>query len=412
MDNPHSPLLDYTVPTRIHTSLRFASSLCRDSNPGDAGYALGQAAARQLGAGPVDLACLFFSSHYAEHAEQLAAAVRRELAPTLLLGCTGEGVIADVEEIESAPAATLWAARLPGSSLTPVRLSCTREEEGYEISGWPESLDTISEGVTFLMLADPFSTPVEEVLSYLGDRWPGSRAIGGLAGGGHEHGEHRMILNDEVSEGGVVGVAVSGPVSIRTVVSQGCRPIGERYMITRAEHNVIHELGGTPALERLQAVLEALSGDERRLAHQALHIGLVMDEHRNRFERGDFLVRNLIGADRKSGSMAVGDMVKEGQTVQFHVRDGRSASEDLHVALAADRARHEKAPLAALMFSCCGRGRGLFGRPHHDITVLRERVGDIPIAGFFAQGEIGPVGASNFLHGYTASVAIFSEPSS
>jgi small ligand-binding sensory domain FIST len=241
------------------------------------------------------------------------------------------------------------------------------------------------------------------------DRSPGSTAIGGLAGGGHDLGENRLLLNDTVYDTGLVGVALSGPVSIRTVVSQGCRPIGKRYVITRAENNVVSELGGVPALECLQGMFESLNPQERNLVQNALHLGIVIDEQRNRFERGDFLVRNLIGADRSSGSLAVGDLVKEGQTVQFHVRDAQSASEDLHVLLAAARSQHKTPPLGALMFSCCGRGRGLFGRPHHDVTVLRERVGEIPIAGFFAQGEIGPIGGSNFLHGYTASVAIFSE---
>ncbi|OLC01144.1 MAG: hypothetical protein AUH35_00715 [Nitrospirae bacterium 13_1_40CM_62_7] len=280
------------------------------------------------------------------------------------------------------------------------------------VTEWPDHVGAGPEPPVFLLLADPFSTPVDEVLALMADRCPGATAIGGLAGGGHDLGENRMLLDDEVYEGGLVGVAVSGPVRIRTVVSQGCRPIGERYVVTKAERNVIYELGGTPALDRLQAAFESLSEEERRIAHRALHVGVVIDEHHNRFERGDFLVRNLIGADRSSGSVAIGDVVREGQTVQFHVRDARSASEDLNLLLAAEQSRQARPTLGALVFSCCGRGQGLFGRPHHDVTAVRERVGDVPIAGFFAQGEIGPVGGSNFLHGYTASVALFSEPDS
>lgn len=400
--------------TEQDTQLRFAVAVSRDSNAAQAGRAIAQAARSGLGQGAADLAFLFLSSHYAERAAALSAAVREALAPRVLLGCTGEGVIAGTEEIEGAAAVTLWAARLPGTQLTPVRPSFAQRHdgEGYSVTGWPDDLSRGPEPPVFLLLADPYSTPVDEVLSLMADRCPGATAIGGLAGGGHDLGENRMLLNDEVYEGGLVGVAVSGPVRIRTVVSQGCRPIGDRYVVTKAEKNVIHELGGTPALEHLQAAFESLSGEERRLAHRALHLGVVIDEHRNRFERGDFLVRNLIGADRNSGSVAIGDVVKEGQTVQFHVRDAQSASEDLHLLLAAERSRQEKLPLGALLFSCCGRGRGLFGRPHHDVTAVRERVGEIPIAGFFAQGEIGPVGGSNFLHGYTASVALFSEPGS
>lgn len=398
--------------TGIRTALRFSAVVSRDTNAVQAGRDLGQATRRALGEGPADLAFLFFSPHYAEQSTDLAAAVRRELAPNLLVGCTGEGIIGGTEEIESAPAISLWAARLPGVSMTPIRLSCSQDEDGISVSGWPDELVSGPALPNFLLLGDPFSTGVDEALSLIAERCPGSMAIGGMAGGGRDVGENRMVLNDEVYEGGLVGVALSGPLSIRTVVSQGCRPIGERYVVTKAENNVIHELGGVPALERLQTVFETLSGAERRLAHRALHIGVVMNEQRNRFERGDFLVRNLIGADRNSGSVAIGDMIKVGQTVQFHIRDAQSASEDLHLMLAADRSRHQQPPLGALLFSCCGRGRGLFGQPHHDVTVLHERAGNIPVAGFFAQGEIGPVGGTNFLHGYTASVALFCEPGS
>ena len=394
------------------TAFRFSVAVSQSRDATQAGQTLGQAAKNGLGERTADLAFLFFSRHYTDQAEQLTAAVHAELAPRLLVGCTGEGIIAGAEEIENAPGATLWAAHLPGVHLTPLRLSFGQDEDQFSATGWPDDLDRETESPVFVLMADPFSTPVDEVLSLIADRCPGSTAIGGLAGGGHDLGGNRMLVNDEVYDGGLVGVVLSGPICVRTIISQGCRPIGERYVITKAENNVIQELGGAPALEHLQATFESLSSEEQHRAHRALHLGLLIDEHRNRFERGDFLVRNLIGADRTSGSVAIGDVVREGQTVQFHLRDAQSASEDLHVLLAADRSTHQQLPLGALVFSCCGRGHGLFGRPHHDAGALRERVGDIPVAGFFAQGEIGPVGGSNFLHGYTASIALFSEPES
>jgi small ligand-binding sensory domain FIST len=244
----------------------------------------------------------------------------------------------------------------------------------------------------------------------MAERYPNAQAVGGLAGGGRGPGDNRLLKNGEVFDGGVVGVQLSGPIAIRTVISQGCCPIGERYVVTRAEQNMVFELGGKPALTRLQEVFESLEGTRRRDAHRALHIGIAIDEHRSRFERGDFLVRNLVGADQQAGAIAIGDLVQEGQTVQFQLRDAKSASDDLHVLLAADRSKHRNPPLGALLFSCCGRGEGLFGQPHHDSRVVQERIGPIPVAGFFAQGEIGPVGGKNFLHGYTASVALFSRP--
>jgi small ligand-binding sensory domain FIST len=244
----------------------------------------------------------------------------------------------------------------------------------------------------------------------MAERYPNGLALGGLCGGGHGPGENRLVRNAEVFDGGVVGVQLSGPIAVRPVISQGCCPVGERYVVTRAEQNMIYELGGQPALSRLQEVFESLEGTHRRDAHRALHIGIAIDEHRSRFERGDFLVRNLVGADQQSGALAIGDLVQEGQTIQFQLRDGKSASDDLHVLLAADRAKHPNPALGALLFSCCGRGEGLFGRAHHDSSVVQERMGPIPVAGFFAQGEIGPVGGKNFLHGYSASVAVFSRP--
>jgi len=393
--------------------LKFSVAVSRNNDAAKAGIEISESVRRGLDREPADLAFLFFSPHYVETAEDLAAAVRAELDPRVLLGCTGEGVIAESEEIEGDPAVALWAARLPGASVSPIRLSFTQQqEEGFTVSGWPDLPAEGSEAPTFLLLAEPFSTPVDEVLSSMADRYPGSLAIGGLAGGGHDFGQNRVLLNDEVHDSGLVGVAVSGPVSVRTLVSQGCRPIGERFVVTRAEKNVIHELGGSPALARLETVFKSLGSAERRMAHRALHVGIVMDEQRNRFERGDFLIRNLVGADRTTGSVAIGDLVREGQTVQFHIRDAGSASEDLNLLLTAERSKDARPTRGALLFSCCGRGRGLFGRPHHDVMTVRERMGDIPIAGFFAQGEIGPVGGSNFLHGYTASVALFSEPGS
>lgn len=391
--------------------MRFAVSVSRERRSKEAGGAVARSVKANL-KGKAHLACLFLSAEHAERAEELSAVVREELGDPVLVGCTGEGVIAGMEEIEDQPAVALWAATLPSTHLVPIRPAVLQRETDLSVEGWPEQLDTAPERPVFLMLADPFSSPVEEVLASLAKRYPGSAAIGGMAGGGRDVGETRLLLNGCVYDHGVVAVAISGGVSVRTIVSQGCRPIGERLMVTKAENNVIYELSGVPALEQLEALFNSLSPEEQRMAQRALHIGIVIDEHRTSFDRGDFLIRNLIGADRSSGSLAIGDMVKEGQTVQFQVRDARSASEDLHLLLAQDRTKHKNRPLGALLFSCCGRGRGMFGRPHHDVMAVLDLAGAIPVAGFFAQGEIGPVGGRNLLHGYTASLALFAEPAS
>jgi small ligand-binding sensory domain FIST len=386
--------------------LHFAAALSRRSDTEAAARDLADEVRARLGTASVDLACLFFSAHHALRADVLATMLAQALHPRIMIGCSGEGVIAGAEELETAPAVTLWAASLPDVTMDPVRLSFSPTQDQFRLSGWPEP-DVVDS--SFLLFADPFTTPMQEVLRLLEERYPGTKAIGGLAGGGQEAGKNRLIFHDEVLVGGLVGVRLSGPVDIRPVISQGCRLIGDRFVVTKAEHNLIHELGGTPALQRLQTVFESLAGEDRRRAHRALHLGIVIDEHQNRFERGDFLVRNLVGADQTTGAVAIGDVVQEGQTVQFQLRDAQSASEDLNLLLAADRATHRHPPLGALMFSCCGRGLGLFERPNHDAAAVTERLGPIPIAGFFAQGEIGPVGGRNFLHGYTASLALFAE---
>ncbi len=386
--------------------MRFAVALSKTAATESAALTVADDIRAQLGADPIDLVCVFFSAHHVATADVLAQVLTETLQPILLIGCSGEGVIAGAEELETVPAITVWAAALPDVNVHPLRSSFSPTQDQFTLAGWPEP--GVEDG-SFLLLADPFTTPVQDILGLLEERYPGAKAIGGLAGGGQEPGMNRLVLNDQVLEDGLVGVHLSGAIDIRPVISQGCRLIGERFVVTKAERNLIHELGGVPALERLEAVYESLTGEDRQRAHRALHLGIVIDEHRNRFERGDFLIRNLLGADRTTGAVAIGDVVQEGQTVQFHLRDAESATEDLNALLTTDRIRHRHPPLGALMFSCCGRGQGLFGRPNHDAAATTDRLGSIPLAGFFAQGEIGPVGHRNFLHGYTASIALFAE---
>lgn len=392
------------------STLRIASALSRQPEAHATAEELIRNVRSQLGSARIDLAFLFLSAHHADEAPQLSQAIRQALNPQTLVGCTGEGVIATTQEVEQGPAATLWAAHLPDVALHPVRLAFSSVHDQFTLKGWPD--DRFGDGrlPVFLLFADPFSTPMQDVLSLTEERYPGARVLGGLAGGGKDLGENRLVLNHEVYTDGLVGVALAGRVSIRTIISQGCRPIGDRFIVTKSDHNVIHELGGEPALSCLEKVFAGLSSSERALAQRALHIGIAMDEHRAQFGRGDFLVRNLIGADQQTGAVVIGDVVQEGQTVQFQVRDADSADEDLRQLLAASPTRDRNAPMGALLFSCCGRGRGLFGESGHDATAIREQLGRIPVSGFFAQGEVGPVGGRNFLHGYTASIGIFSDP--
>jgi small ligand-binding sensory domain FIST len=230
-----------------------------------------------------------------------------------------------------------------------------------------------------------------------------------MASGIRGAGQCRLLLDDAVLDQGAAGVLLQGPVGLRSIVSQGCRPIGRHMIVTKAEDNIILELGGRPPLEQLQELWQSLSAAEQQLFQRGLHIGRVLNEYRGDFQRGDFLVRNVLGLDRSTGAMAVGDRVRVGQTVQFHVRDAETADEDLRALLQLDLNAHEKRPGAALVFSCNGRGTHLFPQPHHDARTVRGEAGPIPLAGFFAMGELGPVGGQNCQHGFTASVALFEE---
>lgn len=387
----------------------FGSSISKDRDSNEAIRKVCQDVLSGLKGQTSDLALLFVSPHHREAMETMVEYIHQEFSPRILLGCTGEGIIGGSEEVERQPACCLWTANLPEIELSPFHLVFRQTPQGIGFEGWPESLKPSEQNRVFLLLGEPFSTPGPELLNYLHEQYPGVPAIGGMASGAMDYGQNRLILDDQVLDEGVVGVIMTGPFNIQTVVSQGCRPVGERFVITRSDRNIIYELSGKSALERLQQVYTGLSPQEQRLARQGLHMGFVIDEHKNQFERGDFLVRNVIGAEQESGSIAVTDLVKEGQTAQFHVRDRETASEDLNWLLATQKVQgHGESVAGALLFSCNGRGQRLFGDPHHDITAIRKQMGEIPIAGFFAQGEIGPVGRKNFLHGYTASVALFS----
>jgi small ligand-binding sensory domain FIST len=353
----------------------------------------------QLGGEHPDLAVYFASPHHVGVMEDVTAALRSVLEPRVLIGGTAVSIIGGPREVEEQPALSLLAARLPDSTLRPVLLRVEETPDGPALVGWPADLPAAPR--TLILLADPFSFPVDAFLARCNEDAPDLSVIGGLASAAVRPGGNRLVANDRVLDEGAVGVLIDGGVEVRTLVSQGCRPIGRPYVVTRAEANFVHELGGQPALQRLQEVAAAASEADRELLRRGLHVGLVVDEHKAEFTRGDFLVRNLVGADRETGALAVGDRVAVGQTVQFHVRDADAADEDLRELLA-----HADAS-AALLFTCNGRGRHLFGTPDHDAGLVEKMLGPIPLAGCFCAGEIGPVGGRNFLHGFTASLALF-----
>lgn len=359
-----------------------------------------------------DLALLFFSPHHFEAAPSLAETAQQRLASRCLLGCGGEAIVGNDREIEAAPALSLWLARWPSPvEIQPFHLVAEQTPDGLSLLGWPDALLNADPAHAALMLlGDPFTFPINLLLAQINEDHPGLRILGGMSSGVRRAGETRLILGNQSVTQGAVGVLLQGPIQMRSIVSQGCRPIGQHLVITRAQENIIVELGGQPPLLRLQQLWQELSPRDQQLFQQGLHIGRVINEYQEQFQRGDFLVRNVLGLDRETGALAITDSVRVGQTVQFHVRDAETADEDLHALLQGDVHAHEKRPAGALLFTCNGRGTRLFAEPHHDARVVRAEVGAVPLAGFFAMGELGPVGGQNFIHGFTASVVLFEEP--
>jgi small ligand-binding sensory domain FIST len=393
----------------------FAAALSTASDPLRAVDEAAAQAASHLGAA-ADLAMVFFSPHHAADVAEIAPRLQERCgAACLILGCQGEAIVGNDREIENGPALSLWLANWP-QPLQQMAFHLTLEEtsEGYSLLGWPDALaDAEAAASAMLVLADPFSFPVDQFLQQVNDDFPGLRVLGGMSSGAQEPGHAAMIVGSQAVNVGAVGVLLQGSVEhglpLRSVVSQGCRPIGKPLVITKARDNLIVELGGKPALVQLQELWQELPEQDQLLVRQGLHIGRVLSEYKEGFQRGDFLVRNVVGFDRGSGAVAITDRVRVGQTVQFHVRDAGTADEDLHALLQLDVAAHDKRPAAALLFTCNGRGTRLFEQPHHDAQVLRAEAGTIPVAGFFAQGELGPVSGQNSIHGFTASVVLFEE---
>jgi small ligand-binding sensory domain FIST len=389
--------------------LQFASALSTIPESAAAIDAVCRWALGRLDAAP-DLAVLFVTHHHAAEFESLAARACDLLDTETLVGCAAEAVAGAGREVEDEPAMALWLATLPATTLRPMHLDFARTPEGGVFAGWPEDLpEPWPEGSALLVIGEPFSFPADVLLARLNEDRPETLIFGGMASGGAGPGRNRLFLGRRSLGEGAVALLITGGVRVRSVVSQGCRPIGKPFVVTRAERNLVFELGGKPALERFHEIYQELPTRDRELVSQGLHLGRVVSEYQDRFEQGDFLVRNVVGADRESGAIAVGDWLRPGQTVQFHVRDAETADGELSQLLAQVE-RGPGKPQGALLFTCNGRGTRLFPQPHHDAAAIQRALGEIPLAGFFAQGEIGPVGGKSFLHGLTASIALFEQP--
>lgn len=407
----------------IHASIATrhacASAVSAHVDPVMAAEAVSEEAAGALTEGCCDLALLFASGEHAQRLPEISEAARSVLGPGSYLAVTGESIVGPGVEIERSGGVSLLALSMPGTTIhtfTYQQLPHAEPGNVASLARLGEAIGAESDLRGVLLFADPFSVPAASVLasmSGLPKAIPGLKRlpiVGGLASLAPAPGTNTLVVNDEVLRSGAVGVSIRGEITMDTMVSQGCRPIGMPMVVTKSRRNIVQELGGRRALDVVRELVESLDDDDKRLVAGGLFFGRAVCEYRERFGRGDFLVRTVMGVDQESGALAVGDTVRIGQTVQFHLRDARTAAEDLRLLLTAQQL--QTAPIGSLLTTCTGRGTRLFGDESHDVRALQEAIrdpsgGQVPVAGFFASGEFGPIGDHSYLHGHTASAAFF-----
>ncbi|MGH7898371.1 MAG: FIST signal transduction protein [Candidatus Binatia bacterium] len=383
--------------------MRWSSAVSREAELDEAIDEVVEQVRGELGDDPPDLAAVFVSAHHAACYAGVARRLMAGLAPRVVIGCSAGGVIGGAREVEEAPGVSLTAARLPDVDLEPFHVANAAETSAWDQRG---SL-AASEQPQFLLLADPFSFDTEAFLRSLDRTFPESGKIGGLASGGRRPGENVLYLGADVHREGLVGVAMSGNLELDTIVAQGCRPLGDPMFVTRSQGNVIYALDGKSPVEVLQELYGRLDERDRELCRHSLFLGIVMKESAGVYRQGDFLIRNLVGIDPDAGTLAIGALIADGTIVQFHLRDAKTSAEDLEELLSRVDPAAEPRPQGSLLFSCLGRGKHLYGRPDHDTDAFRRHLGDVPLGGFFCNGEIGPVQGKTFLHGYTSSFGLF-----
>jgi small ligand-binding sensory domain FIST len=363
----------------------------------------------QLGTRPVSLGLVFMSPKFFPHAQATLEILRVHARIPLLAGCSSASLVAGSHEIEDATGIVLALYSLPGAELKGFRFTQTQVDEADAASYWPlESGVDPKRSNGWLAFIDPFHLDAESWIRSWNKSFAPLPVFGGLASGVFSEQATQVYLNGEVFEDGGVAISVGGDVKLSGVISQGCTPIGETWTLTRVEQNLIHQIANRPAYAVLAETVQKLSPADQQKARGNLFIGLVVNEYLEDFHRGDFLVRNLIGGDPNSGVLAVAALPRAGQTMQFHRRDAVAANEDMGELLEHAKEKIGGATIYGGCLCCCnGRGKNLFGAPNHDAEQVQKELGPIGLAGFYGNGEIGPVGEKNYLHGFTASLALF-----
>ena len=381
---------------------RFGDGLAVDADLVRAAETAAVTARTPLGGLNPDLACVFVCGGDPEQVAEALTRASSVLRARTVIGCSASGVIGGAQGVEATSSVSVWAAVLPGVRIRAFHLEVIRTPNGMAVLGLPEGEESDEVAV---VLADPFSFPADGFVEQANDAL-GLPLVGGMAAGVHGPGSTRLLLDHRVVDRGAVGVVLGGPVGAQAMVSQGCRPIGPAMTVTGAEGNLLLALAGMPAIQKLEQVMSSLSPEDQALASGGLELGGAMDEYVEEHERGDFLVRAILGLDRTRAAIAVGDVVPVGRTVRFQVRDAASADDDLRAMLVQLR-RDFSCVEGALLFSCNGRGTNLFTSADHDVLAMRQGLSTSGVAGFFASGEIGPVGGRNHLHGFSAAVLVF-----
>lgn len=363
----------------------------------------------ELGEHRPGLGLVFMSPRYFTHAKQVLEILRVHAQVPLLAGCSSQGLIVGEQEVEQDAGITLGLYCLPGANLKGFHFTQEQVEQADGPGYWRVET-AVETGQTngWLVFIDPFHLDSEIWLRTWNEAFAPLPVVGGLASGDPGDQRTQVYLNGEVFEEGGVAVSFGGDVRLATVTSQGCTPIGETWTLTKVDANIIHEIGNRPAYQVLAETFNSLPAEEQKTARGNLFIGLVVNEYLEDFHRGDFLIRNLLGADPNSGSIAVGALPRAGQTIQFQRQSASAATEDMKELLTRARNRIGNSPVYGGCLCCCnGRGKHMFGVANHDAQMVQQRLGPLGLAGFFCNGEIGPVGEKNFLHGYTASLALF-----
>jgi len=392
----------------------FSSSLSTEPELEDACREVAEAVVGNLGGASVDLCFAFVSSNFAHRMEAVPALLQESLKPETLLGCSGGGIIGTGFEVEGGTAAvSLTAASLPGVEVTATHLFDEDIPDGdAPPSTWTDLLGVPSDQAAgFVIVPDPYSFAIDRLLAGMDFAYPNAPKVGGMASGANQPGGNALFHDQNCHRTGAIVAGFSGNIVMDTMVAQGCRPFGKVGRITKAEDNMLGMIDEKPSTVFLQEQLQSLTGDDLELArNMPLFLGVAMDPFASgEPQHGDFLIRNILGFDPKTGTLAVGALLPVGRSVQFHVRDGSTSDQDLRNVLGNRQGREDYQ--GALLFSCLGRGEHLYGEPHHDSRVFRDLVGSVPLSGFFCNGEIGPVQNTTYLHGYTSSFGVFRQRS-